>query len=101
MRSYRSATTVHRSALGTSAALQQQGGSLIHTCELNASGAFTAVPGSPNPVVIQPESVAVGYFNGTGKVGLAVANKGSDTVTVLATSISGPTAVSAASGMLQ
>lgn len=64
----------------------------------SATGAFTAAPtGSPYAVGIQPESVAVGYFNGVGQLGLAVANKGSNTITVLNDSVTGPVAVSAAS----
>ncbi len=63
-----------------------------------ATGAFNAASGSPFPVGLQPESVAAGYFNGNGSLGLAVANKGDNTVTVF-TSASAPVVVSAASLM--
>lgn len=62
-----------------------------------ATGAFTAASGGPLAVGIQPESAALGYFNGSGKLGLAVANKGSNTVTIFTTTASGPAVVSAAS----
>jgi hypothetical protein len=63
----------------------------------SATGSFTPASGSPFSVGIQPESVAVGYFNGNGWPGLAVANKGSNTVTLFTNTASGPVAVSAAS----
>ncbi|HEY3824013.1 MAG TPA: hypothetical protein VGL82_05615, partial [Bryobacteraceae bacterium] len=63
----------------------------------SATGAFTPAPGGPFPVGIEPESAAVGYFNGSGTLGLAVANKGSNTVTVFSATASAPVVVSAAS----
>jgi hypothetical protein len=44
---------------------------------------FTEAPGSPFPVGTKPSSVAVADFNGDGKQDLAVANEGSNNVTVL------------------
>ena len=49
----------------------------------SAAGYFAAAPGSPFPVGSSPDSVAVGDFNGDGKLDLAIANKGDGTVTVL------------------
>lgn len=63
----------------------------------SATGAFAASTGSTYAVGIQPESVVVGYFGSVGKLGLAVANRGSNTVTVLTEPVAGPVAVSAAS----
>jgi len=47
------------------------------------TGGFTAAPGSPFAVGADPQSVAVGDFNGDGKPDLAIANKNDNTVTVL------------------
>jgi Bacterial Ig-like domain (group 3)/FG-GAP-like repeat/FG-GAP repeat len=49
----------------------------------NLSGDFTPASGSPIAVGIQPFGVAVGDFNGDGIADLAVANYGSNTVSVL------------------
>jgi len=49
----------------------------------NGTGGFTAALGSPFPVGAEPQSVAVGDFNGDGKPDLAIANSGANTVTVL------------------
>ena len=49
----------------------------------NGSGGFTAAPGSPFAVGNDPLSVAVGDFNGDGKLDLATANYSGDNVTVL------------------
>ena len=49
----------------------------------NGTGEFTAAPASPLSVGAEPESVAVGDFNGDGKPDLAIANSGGNTVTVL------------------
>jgi hypothetical protein len=49
----------------------------------DGSGGFTAASGSPIAVGTNPRSVAVGDFNGDGKMDLAVANVSSDNVTVL------------------
>src|SRR5208283_3700267 len=48
-----------------------------------ACAQFTPAPGSPFTVGSGPQSVAVGDFNGDGKLDLAIANRGSNTVTVL------------------
>ncbi len=55
----------------------------------NGSGGFTAASGSPFPAGGYPVSVAVGDFNGDGKTDLAVANAGSNNVTVLLGNVSG------------
>ncbi len=49
----------------------------------NGDGTFTQAPGSPITVGSTPQAVAVGDFTGSGKPGLAVANTGSDNVTIL------------------
>ncbi len=49
----------------------------------SAYAQFTAAPGSPFVVGAQPASVAVGDFNGDGRPDIAIANYGSNSVTVL------------------
>jgi FG-GAP-like repeat/Beta-propeller repeat len=49
----------------------------------NGSGGFSPAPGNPFPVGSNPASVVVGDFNGDGFADLAVANSGTNTVTVL------------------
>ncbi len=49
----------------------------------NGDGTFTQAPGSPITVGSAPDGIAVGDFNGDGKLDLAVANEGSNTVTIL------------------
>ena len=49
----------------------------------DGTGRFTAAPSSPFPAGSQPDSVAVGDFNGDGKPDLAIANYNSNNVTVL------------------
>ena len=49
----------------------------------DGTGRFTAAPNSPFPAGSQPNSVAVGDFNGDGKPDLAIANYNSNNVTVL------------------
>jgi len=49
----------------------------------NGSGAFTAAPGGPAPVGSMPISQVVGDFNRDGIQDLAVANHGSNNVTIL------------------
>ena len=49
----------------------------------DGTGRFTAAPSSPFPAGSQPNSVAVGDFNGDGKPDLAIANYNSNNVTVL------------------
>jgi len=49
----------------------------------DGTGRFTAAPSSPFPAGSQPDSVAVGDFNGDGKLDLAIANYNSNNVTVL------------------
>jgi probable HAF family extracellular repeat protein len=55
----------------------------------NTSGGYTAATGSPFQVGTNPQSVAVGDFNGDGFQDLAVANSGSNNVTVLLGNVSG------------
>ena len=55
----------------------------------NGSGGFTVASGSPVSVGTLPLSVAAGYFTGNGIADLAVANSGSNNVTVLAGNGSG------------
>jgi hypothetical protein len=49
----------------------------------NGDGTFTAAPGSPIAVGNSPEAIAMGDLNGDGKLDLAVANYGDNTVTIL------------------
>jgi hypothetical protein len=49
----------------------------------NGSGGFTQVAGSPVAVGANPESVALADVSGDGKLDLAVANAGSNNVTIL------------------
>jgi len=49
----------------------------------NGNGTFTQAPGSPITVGSTPQAIAVGDFTGNGKPGLAVANAGSNNVTIL------------------
>jgi len=49
----------------------------------NGDGTFSAAPGMPPAVGVQPYGVAVADFNGDGFADLAVANGGSNTVSVL------------------
>jgi len=49
----------------------------------NGDGTFTQAANSPVPVGSQPYAIAAGDFTGSGKLGLAVANYGSNTVTLL------------------
>src|ERR1039457_168529 len=61
-------------------------GRLILSClvmSLSVKAQFTAAPGSPFPVGTQPYSIAAADFNGDGKIDIAVANSGSNNVTVL------------------
>ncbi len=47
----------------------------------NGSGGFTAATGSPIPVGSQPVCVAVGDFNGDGKLDLVIANSANNNIT--------------------
>jgi len=49
----------------------------------NGDGTFASPAGSPIAVGSQPQSIAVGDFTGSGRLDLAVANYGSNTVTIL------------------
>ena len=49
----------------------------------DGTGAFTSAPGSPFATGVEPFSLAVGDFNGDGKLDLAVANSNTDNITVL------------------
>ena len=49
----------------------------------NGDGTFTAAPDSPIVVGNSPASLAVGDFNGSGRLGLAIANAGDNTISVL------------------
>ncbi|MGI8988155.1 MAG: beta strand repeat-containing protein, partial [Bryobacteraceae bacterium] len=60
-----------------------QGGNKVAVFLGNGSGAFTPAPGSPFIVGSNPTAVAVGDFNGDGNADLAIANRGSNDVTVL------------------
>jgi uncharacterized protein (TIGR03437 family) len=64
-------------------AVSDSGGSSITILLGNGLGGFTAATGSPFAVGTSPQGVAVGDFNGDGNSDLAVANLGSNTVTVL------------------
>ena len=46
-------------------------------------GTFTQAPGSPIPVGTAPIAIALGDFTGSGKLSLAVANNGDNTLTLL------------------
>jgi hypothetical protein len=49
----------------------------------NGDGTFTSASGSPLPVGAGPSSIAVGDFNGSGRLGLAVTNWTGNTVSIL------------------
>ena len=49
----------------------------------NGDGTFTQAAGSPISVGVSPDAMAVGDFRADGKLDLAVANSGSNTVTLL------------------
>ena len=55
----------------------------------NGSGGFVATPGGPFAVGTEPESLAVGDFNGDGRTDLVTANRTGNSVTVL---LGGPAA---------
>jgi uncharacterized protein (TIGR03437 family) len=64
----------------------------------NGAGAFTPAPGSPFPSGASSASVAIGDFNGVGRLSLAVANQSDNTVSILLNGVALPlTAVSEAS----
>ncbi len=62
----------------------------------DGKGGFAEAPGSPFPVGTEPWSVVVGDFNGDGKPDLAIANQGSNNVTVLLNNRPGPAAPASA-----
>lgn len=49
----------------------------------NGDGTFTSASGSPIPVGNQPDAIVTGDFNNDGKLDLAIANFGDNTVTLL------------------
>jgi hypothetical protein len=58
----------------------------VATCNVLSAqcpASFTAAPGSPIPVGVNPANPGVGDFNGDGKLDLAVPNNGSFTVSIL------------------
>ena len=59
------------------------GGNNITVLFGNGLGAFTAAPGSPFVVGAAPTSLAVGDFNGDGKLDIVTANSADNTITVL------------------
>ncbi len=67
----------------TDVAIADQNGGGVTVLLGNGSGSFTASGGSPFATGANPVSVAAGDFNGDGKADLAVANLGSNTVTIL------------------
>ena len=64
-------------------AIANFGGNNVTVLLGNGAGGFTAAGGSPFAVGDSPSCVAVGDFNGDGNLDLAVANLGSNNVTVL------------------
>jgi uncharacterized protein (TIGR03437 family) len=78
-------------------AIVNEGDNTVTVLLGNGMGGFTPAAGSPFAVGSAPVSVAIGDFNGDGKLDLAIANKGSNTVTVLLNNIYSPATVSAAS----
>jgi len=53
----------------------------------NGDGTFTSASGSPFPVGTGPSSIAVGDFNGSGRLGLAVTNWQGNTISILLTTM--------------
>ena len=49
----------------------------------NGDGTFTSASGSPIPVGNQPDAIVTGDFNNDGKLDLAIANFGDNTITLL------------------
>jgi hypothetical protein len=64
-------------------AIVNQGSNSVTILLGDGAGHFAAAPGSPVPVGTSPVSITVGEFNGDGHLDLAVANQGSQDVTVL------------------
>src|SRR5208283_737119 len=64
-------------------AIANRGSNTVTVLLGNGTGGFKAAPGSPFPAGTQPYSVAVGDFNGDGKLDLAIANAGGNNVTIL------------------
>jgi hypothetical protein len=64
-------------------AVANQGSNNVSIFLGNGDGTFTPSAGSAIPAGIQPQAVVAGDFTGSGKLGLAVANYGDNTITLL------------------
>jgi hypothetical protein len=64
-------------------ALTSAAGNCVIILASNGDGSFTQASGSPIPVGNQPSAIAVGDFNGDGKLDLAITNETDNTVTIL------------------
>jgi FG-GAP-like repeat len=64
-------------------AIANYGGNTLTILLGNGDGTFTSASGSPFPVGVGPSSIAVGDFNGSGRLGLAITNLTGNTVSIL------------------
>ncbi len=64
-------------------AIASSGGNNVTVLLGDGTGGFTAASGSPITVGLDPSSVAVGDFNGDGRLDLTIANSSDNTITVL------------------
>jgi FG-GAP-like repeat/Putative Ig domain len=64
-------------------AIANYGGNTLTILLGNGDGTFTSASGSPFPVGLGPSSIAVGDFNGSGRLGLAITNLTGNTVSIL------------------
>jgi uncharacterized protein (TIGR03437 family) len=69
-------------------ATANSGGNTVTLLFGNGLGGFNGATGSPFPAGSKPFALAVGDFNGNGMPGLAVANSGGNTVTLLLNTLS-------------